>query len=66
MKEKNIDFISKRNELLMNRAMNSLQDKDPKDVTYSGSFLFPHANEATRIESGFSVTELTENYMFWR
>ena len=60
-KEKNIDFISKRNELLMNRAMNSLQDKDPKDVTYSLVHSFSHMlMKQLAFESGFSVTELTE------
>ena len=45
----------------MNRAMNSLQDKDPKDVTYSLVHSFSHMlMKQLAFESGFSVTELTE------
>ena len=64
--KKNIDFISKRKQLLMNRAMNSLQDKDPKDVTYSLVHSFHMLMKQLAFESDSVSQNLLKNYMFLR
>lgn len=61
----NETFASSRDELLRNRSLNSLQNTDIKNTTYSLVHSFSHMlMKQLAFESGFSVSELTEKIYF--